>query len=191
MTRSSSLNGSASRRAALVLGGLVLASFTALEARAQDQPSDAAYVRMVAEHFRVAPEEVRVLIRAGAVAEELPVPLRISDRSGIPPTVLLTLHRRGDSWLGVAGRYGLGAEIFHVVIPPDQVDDRIRRVWELYRDTPEARWGTLRLSDPEVVVLANLQLLTRATGSTPGRVLEARERAGSFPGAVRLLVGRP
>ena len=191
MTRSSSLNGSFSRRAALVLGSVVLASLSALEARAQDRPSESAYLGLVAEHFRVAPEEIGVLIRAGAVAEELPVPLRISDRSGIPPTVLLTLHRRGDSWLGVASRYGLGAEIFHVVIPQDQVDDRIRRVWELYRDTPEAHWGTLRFSDPEVVILANLQLLTRTTGSTPGRILEARERAGSFPGAVRLLVGRP
>jgi hypothetical protein len=191
MTRSSSLSGSVSRRVALLVGSLVLASFPALEARAQAQPSDAAYLGLVVEHYRVAPEEVRVLVRAGAVVEELPVPLRISHRSGIPPTVLLTLHRRGDSWLGVARRYGLGAEIFHVAIPPDQVDDRIRRVWELYRDTPEARWSTLSLSDHEVVTLANLQFLVRATGSTPGRVLEARAQAGSFPGAVSLLLGRP
>jgi hypothetical protein len=157
---------------------------------AQDRGSDAAYLRIVGEVFRVSTEEARDLIRAGGRTEELPVLFQLSRHSGISPNVLLALHRRGSSWIGVAGRYQLGPGTFHIEIPPDQVDDRVQRAHDLFQGTPQERWNTLSLSDEEVVVLANLQLLTRGTGSTPGQVLQARAQAGSFPEAVRLLVSR-
>jgi hypothetical protein len=173
---------------ALVLAASVLGAPE--RALAQDRVAEAAYLRIVGEVFRVSAEEARDLVRAGARIEELPILFRLSRHSGISPNVLLALHRRGNAWIGVAERYRLGAETFHIDIPPDQVDDRTRRAHGLYQGTPQAQWNTLSLSDEEVVVLANLQLLTRGTGRTPGQVLQARAQAGSFPEAVRLLVSR-
>jgi hypothetical protein len=158
--------------------------------RAQDRGAEATYLRIVSEEYRISVDEARDLIRAGAQTEELPVLLRLSRQSGISPSVLLALHRRGNSWIAVAGRYRLGAGTFHIEIPPGQVDDRVRRAHDLFQATPREGWNTLALSDPEVVVLANLHLLTRGTGSTPGQVLQARARTDSFPEAVRLLVVR-
>jgi len=158
---------------------------------AQQPAAVDAYLSLVGEHFRMPPEELRMLLQAGAEAEELPVLLRLSRTSGISPTVLLTLRRRGDSWLAIAHRYQLGAATFHVAIPDAEVDDRIRRAQQLFRETPESRWNTIQLDNQELVTLANLQVLVRKTGHSPGRILEARNRAGSFPGAVPLLAGRP
>jgi hypothetical protein len=191
MTRSSRPLGN-SASALLVVALALAGSFLGAPERAaaQDRGPDAAYLRIVAEVFRVSTEEARDLIRAGARTEELPVLFRLSRRSGISPNVLLALHRRENSWIAVAGRYQLGPGTFHIEIPADQVDDRIRRAHDLFQGTPQDEWDTLSLSDEETVVLANLHLLTRGTGSTPGRVLQARAQAGSFPEAVRLLVSR-
>jgi hypothetical protein len=176
----------------LALVALLLGMIPALEGlEGQDPAAREAYFRVVSEQFQVSVAELQRLTEAGARDEELPVLLRVSRTSGISPTVLLALRRRGDSWLAIARRYGLGASIFYVAMTEDQVDDRIRRAHGLYRDTPENRWNTLSLSDEEVVVLANLQVLTRGAGASPGRILEARSRAGSFPGALRMLAQRP
>lgn len=176
----------------LVAGSVLLGSLLGATERvsAQDRAPEATYLRIVADEFRVSADEARDLLRAGAGIEELPVLYRLSRHSGISPTVLLALHGRGTSWIGVAGRYRLGAATFHLEIPADQVDDRVRRAHELFLGTPQAQWNGLSLSDEEVVVLANLHLLTRGTGSTPGQVLQARARAGSFAEAARLLAGR-
>lgn len=191
MSASSSRGGRVSPARGIVAGLLLAAALAVVgHGHALGRAGEEAYLRIVSEQFGVPEDEVRALIRAGSRAEELPVLLRLSRYSGIAPTVLLTLHRRGSSWMGVAERYQLGAGTFHIAIPEDQVDDRVRRVHQLFRDTPEPRWNTLSLTDEEVVVLANVHLLTRGTGSTPGRVLEARTRAGSFTGSVRFLVVR-
>lgn len=161
------------------------------QAAAQDPAATEAYLGLVADHFRTSPEEVRTLLRAGATAEELPVLLRISRTSGIAPAVLLTLHRRGSTWLAVAARYRLGAELFYVALGEEEVDDLVRAAHRRYRDTPEAAWSSLALPDPDVIAFANLHFLTRATGRSAGAVLSARARAGSFPASVRFLMGPP
>lgn len=190
MSASSSPHGRSTFFLPVIAGALLAAPLAAAAEAEGEWIVQDAYVSLVAEHFRLPADELRRLVQAGATVEELPVLLRISQASGIPPTVLLTFRRRGESWLEIARRYQLGAEIFHLALPDGLRDEGIRRARELYRDTPEARWGTLQLSNQQLVDLANLQVLVRKTGRTPGEILDARSRAGSYPAAVPLLVGR-
>ncbi len=148
----------------------------------------AAYHRLVSDHFSVAPGEVAILSEGVPHPDELPVLLRLSRASGISPAALSARRRSGESWLGIARRYGLGAGAFHITIPEDQVGSQVERAHRLFSETPSAGWDALDLRDEELVALSNLDFLHRELGTPMGRILESHDEAGSFVGALRGLV---
>ena len=154
------------------------------------------YTQLVASHFGVPSGEARLLVEDLERAEDLPVVLLLARESGLSPSVILSRRQRGaptqhTPWLEVARQVQLGGGVFYVEIAADQVDDRVRRPMGLFEGTPRAQWAGLDLTDDEVVDLTHVKVLSRHLMVEKGRVLEARERAGSWVASIPQLMGVP
>jgi hypothetical protein len=150
------------------------------------------YERVVSLHFDLPEGEARLLLEEGIQLEELPVVLLLARERGVSPSVVISRRTRSDpstTWLQVAAQMDLGAGVFHVELGEEDLDRSTRRSAELFRSTPRERWDALALTDDEVITLANVRVLSRSLGVPEGRVLHARGEAGSWVGAVDLLVG--
>lgn len=175
------------RRASRALPVAAATIFIWHPAGAQVTPEQEAYARVVAAHFQMPPGEAVLLMEGPMAGEELPVVLFYARETGMAPAALVALRRGGASWLDLGRRHGLGNAALFVEIPDGDVDGSVQRVQRLYTETPRDRWDTISLSDAEVVVLVHLRVFTRQFGVSPGEVLRARARAGSWFGVPPLL----
>ena len=149
-----------------------------------------AYLRGVAEFFDVEPEEVSILGEWRLPAEEIPVLLFFTQRTGVSSDALAALRRNGGRWADLANRFGLSTQSFHTSLPEGRPGPLSRVVSE-YGSLPAARWRNLPLTDDEITALVNLRFLAGYLHVSPADVMEGWERAGSFAGAYRLLRGSP
>lgn len=138
------------------------------------------YLRVLRASFDLPAGEAERLLESGIPTEELPLALVVARESGIAAPALLAMRRRGDAWMTLVRRAGLGADRFHVEIPDAAVDARTERVHRLFRDTPRDAWGGLELSDDELVTLTHLRLFTRYFNLPAAVVLGARAASTSW-----------
>jgi hypothetical protein len=176
------------RRCAVTLLAL-LSGLSALPDRlaAQDD-AVAAYHRAVADHFGVPTSEIQILAQSGLQPEEVPVALFLARQAGVSADALVALKRGGRGWGDLARRYDLGPGVFHVPVEGPVGQGVLAQTYESFRTTPTAEWRGLRLSDEEVIHLVNLRILSEYLAVPPRRVLDARERAGSYIAAYGALV---
>lgn len=151
------------------------------------EPGEEAYLNVVAAQFGVPPSEVGLLAEDDLATDELPVLLRISNASGIPPAAILAQRRAGDPWLQIARRYGLGAPLFHMPIAPEEAGPILSRAQRTFAETPPSAWGGIDLSHDEIVALENVRVLSIASGASAGEILGARSEGVSFVDAFRAL----
>lgn len=186
----------------LLFGGLCLAGLLATTSHlaAQDPGAtpavEAAYLRMISAHFGISSTEATHMAEDLGSAEEVPVVFLLARESGLSPSVVLSRRQRvgptgATPWTQVARQLQLGAGSFHVEVPDDEVDDRIRGALNAFQAVPRARWTEVELSDADVVSLAHLQVLSRQLGVSKGEVLRARTTAGSWVESIRHLMGSP
>lgn len=170
-----------------VLGAVLLTLVPGASAqeRVADSPQIQEYFRGVADHFRLPPEEVFILGDWRLPPEEVPALLFVSRRAGVSPEAIAALRRNGRSWGELTRRYDLGSDVYHVDLPA--VAGSLARARALFEGRPRADWEAIELTDSEIVGLVNLKVLSEVLGIPPGRVLEARERAGSYPAAYQRL----
>ena len=159
-----------------------------LEAQVSDPGAVASYYNAVGEYFRVPSSEIMILSEWRLAAEEIPVVLYTAGQGGISPEAVVALRRAGQSWPAVAGRYGLDAANFHV--PLEGSSGPLARVYQAYVARPRAEWSTIDLLNEDIVGLVNLRVLSGVFQVSPGVVLRARERAGSWVAAYRALARR-
>lgn len=169
------------------LAALILATASGVTAqqRVADAPQVQEYFRGVASYFRLPAEEVFILGDWRLPPEEVPVVLFLSRRAGVSPEAIAALRRNGQSWDELTRRYELGSEIYRVALPADA--GSLTRAHSLFQGRPSSQWGSIELTDLEIVSLVNLKVLSEVLSSPPARVLEARDRAGSYPEAYRRL----
>ena len=149
-----------------------------------------AYLRGVADFFDVEAEEVSILGEWRLPADEIPVLLFFTQRTGVSSDALAALRRNGGSWADLASRFGLSTQSLHTSLPEGRPGPLSRVVSE-YGSLPAARWRNLPLTDEEITALVNLRFLAGYLHVSPADVMEGWERAGSFAGAYRLLRGSP
>jgi hypothetical protein len=159
-----------------------------LEAQAPGSDAVASYYNAVGEYFRVPSSEIMILSEWRLAAEEIPVVLYTAGQGGISPEAVMALRRAGQDWPVVACRYGLDAVSFHV--PLEGNSGPLARVYQAYRSRPQAEWSTIDLLNEDIVGLVNLRVLSGVFQISPGVVLQARDRAGSWVGAYRTLARR-
>lgn len=119
------------------------------------------------------------LLEGGLPHEELPVVGLISSRAGVAPVRVVELHRGGLSYLEIAHRYELGPEVFYVPFDRDP-GPPYGKAWGYYRKTPRAEWRTIRLSDRQIVHLANVRLLADHYRVPPTRIVELHHHADGY-----------
>lgn len=169
---------------------LVAAAVVPVDLHGQSDEVEA-YYRAVGDHFQVSFQEVSILSEWQLAPDEVPVVLFLASRGGISPDAVVALRRGGRGWAELASRYGVGAEDFHVPLGGGAAVGSLDRAYEQYEATPAASWGGIVLSDDEIVGLVNVRVLSEAANVSGARVLQARERAGSYVAAFRsLLQGR-
>jgi len=119
------------------------------------------------------------LLEKGAPDEQLPVIGLIAERAHVAPEMVFDLHHGGLSWIDVSIRLGVGPEIFYVPIERDP-GPPYGKAWGYYKKTPRAKWNTIRLTDREVIDLANLSLCVHRYGVAADDVVALRRDGKGF-----------
>jgi len=139
-----------------------------------------AYFRALADHFEVSIGEVAIVGDWDLEPDEVPVVLFLSRRAGVSPDALIGLRRSGRPWREVASGLGLSVGSFHIPMPGDAPLGSLERAYGEFRVRPSRDWNQIELTDPEIIYLVNLRVLSEQVGVTPLWVLQCREEAGSF-----------
>lgn len=150
------------------------------------QDRDAArqdYFRAVAGYFNLPASEVAILGDWALPPDEIAVVLFIARRAGVSPEALVALHDSGQSWSSLAVRYRVTAAALHVPVPDGAAAGSLSGIYESFRTTPVAEWGSIRVSDADIVGLVNVRLIAQTLRLPAERVLA---RAGSTPTYVAL-----
>ena len=180
-----SLRSSLRRSAAGAGVALALLLPGSLAAQAPETEALDGYYRAVGGHFGVPPGEVIVLSEWRLPPEEIPVVLFIADRGGVSPDAVVALRQGGTGWSVVARRYALDAGSFHVRL--DDGAGSLAPIYAEYAARPQSQWSSIQLGDGDLVALVNLRVLAAVLNSSPGTVVQARDRAGSWVAAYRTL----
>jgi hypothetical protein len=149
-----------------------------------------AYFRAVGEHFEIPFQEVTIIGEWELTPDEVPVVLFLAGRAGVTPDALIGSRRSGRPWREVARRFGVGPQAFHLPLPENIRLGTLARAYEEFRARPASEWFEIQLEDPDIIALVNLRVLGEQTRVLPGRILSAREEAGSFMRAYPLLIRR-
>lgn len=161
----------------------LLAVLALLAPPADAQEPEAArrdYFRAVAGFFSLPASEIGILSDWQISAEEIPVVLFVARRAGISPEALVALRDSGQGWATLAERYRVQASAFHVPVRDDADTGSLESAYRLFRSTPVGEWGTLRLSDDDIVALVNVRVISQSLGLPAERVMAATDQAGSF-----------
>jgi hypothetical protein len=144
----------------------------------------------VGEHFGVSLREVTIIGEWDLSPDEVPVVLFLARRAGVSSDALIGLKRQGMTWMGICGRFGLGAATFHIPLPEGADLGPLTRAHAEFRSRPANRWGEIQLNDAEIVAFVNVQVLSEQVRIPPTRVLDGFRQAGSFVAAYPFLPGR-
>jgi len=143
----------------------------------------------VHQSFGLPEPDVDRIVARGLPADELAVVGLIAVRAGVSVDAVIGLRREGLSYLDISLRYGPGPEIFYVPFDRDP-GPPYGKAWGYFKKTPRERWRTIRLTDREIVDLANVRLAADAWGVSPRRVVELHGAGRSYGAIHHELHGR-
>ena len=142
--------------------------------------------RAVHESLGLPEPLIERLLEAGTPDVQLPVVGFLAGQLGQTPERIAELHRGGLSFLDITLRFGAGPELFYVPFERDP-GPPYGKAWGYYKKTPRAQWGTIRLSDDEIVDLVNLRVARDYYGVPAERVVEMRKAQGDIGKLYRAL----
>lgn len=138
------------------------------------------YFRAVATFFNLPPSEIAILSDWEMSADEIPVVLFMARRAGVSAEALVALRDSGEGWSSLAERYRVRASALHVPVPDDSPTGRLEGAYRRFRSTPVGEWGTITLSDDEIVALVNVRVISQSLGIPAERVLAQTASASTF-----------
>ena len=133
----------------------------------------------IGEHYKV-PEKQIVVVREKKIPdEELAVVFFLAKRASVAPEVVIKLRLGGKSWMEISAHFGLTAEIFYVPVkrtpgPP------YGKAYGHFKNKKKNQWGTIKLSDAEIVNFVNLKFISKHYGCSADDVIKMREKGNSF-----------
>ena len=133
----------------------------------------------IGEHYKVAQKEVIVVKERKVPDEELPVIFFLAQRAGVTPEVIIKLRLGGKTWMEISSHFGLSAGIFYVPIkkipgPP------YGKAYGHFKNKKKNKWGTIKLTDREIVDLVNLKFITEHYEYSVEDVIKMREQGKNF-----------
>ena len=129
----------------------------------------------IGEYYRVPEREVTVIRERHIPNHEVPVVLYIAQRAHVEPGSIVDLRLKGQSWMDITLRFGLGPDIYYV--PMREVSGPpYGHAYGHYKNKPKKQWKNIRLDDDDVVNLVNLRFISDRYKYSPDVV--ARMRSG-------------
>jgi len=126
----------------------------------------------VCEHYRVEHDVIVVIQRRGIPDDHMPVVFFMAERCRVAPHVIVDMRLAGRSWMDIAMKFHLGADVFYVPVtrlhgPP------YGKAFGHYK-RPRAEWAALRLPDDDVITLVHAKFLSERYGLSADDVIEMR-----------------
>ena len=81
--------------------------------------------------------------------------------------------------MDISARFGISAGVFHVPVR-EAFGPPFGRALGHFKNTKRSEWGTIRLSDADVVCLVNLKFLSAHHKSSPEAVIKLQRKADGF-----------
>jgi hypothetical protein len=134
----------------------------------------------VGEYYRVPEREVIVVRKRGIPDEELPVVFLLAGRARVAPGAIIDLRLGGMSWMNITLRYGLTPEIYYVPVNGGKIGPPYGKAYGHYKKHPKQDWKKIRLSDSDVVNMANLKFMSEHYGYPPEKVIQMRAEGRQF-----------
>ncbi len=133
----------------------------------------------IGEHYKVPEKEIVIVRERNIPDEELPVIFFLAQRAKATPEVIIKLRLGGMSWIEICTRFGLTSEIFYVPVqrapgPP------FGKAYGHFKKKKKNEWGTIYLSDPDIVNFVNLRFISEHYGYAPDDVIKMREKGHSY-----------
>lgn len=138
------------------------------------------YFQAVAAFFNLPASEIAILSDWAMPADEIPVVLFMARRAGVSPEALVALRGAGEDWSALAERYRVRAAALHVPVSDDAPTGRLESAYRLYRATPVGEWGSIHLSDADIVALVNVRVISQSLGLPAERVLAETGSTSTF-----------
>jgi len=177
-----------SRGSSLFISGAVLLASSAWAAPAEEVTVGGAmsarggghdeFHMAVCEHYRVERDVIVVIQRRGIPDDHMPVVFFMAERCRVAPHVIVDLRLAGKSWMDIALRFHLGADVFYVPVtrlhgpPYGNAFGHFKR--------PRAEWAALRIPDEDVLTLVHAKFLSDRYGLSPDDVIEMRQKDDDF-----------
>jgi hypothetical protein len=129
------------------------------------------YFRAVASFFNLPANEVAILSDWELDADEIPVVLFVARRAGVSPEALVALRSNGQSWTRLTGQYRVNASALHVPVRDDVPAGALEGAYQAFRGTPVSGWSSIQLSDPHIIGLVNIRVISQSLGLPAEEVL--------------------
>jgi hypothetical protein len=129
------------------------------------------YLRAVAKFFSLPTSEVAILGDWQLEVDEIPVVLFVARRAGVSPEALVALRSAGQSWVKLTGQYRVKAPALYVPVRDDVPAGALEGAYQQFRGAPVSGWGDIKLTDPHIIGLVNLRVISQSLGLSAEQVL--------------------
>lgn len=143
---------------------------SAADASAQSG-AHADFFRAVATFFNLPANEVAILGDWELEADEIPVVLFVARRAGVSPEALVALRSAGQSWAQLTGQYRVNAPALYVPVRDDVPAGALEGAYQQFRGAPVSGWGDIKLTDPHIIGLVNIRVISQSLGLSVEEVL--------------------
>ena len=134
----------------------------------------------IGEHFEVDARRVTAVKKAEIPDEEMPVVFYLAKRCFVSPSIIIRHRHNGLSWMDISLKYGLTAEIFWVDLKQTPGPPYGKAWGHFKKKKKKDQWGSIRLSDVEIVNFVNLKFISEHHGYSPDQVVKMRGQGTSF-----------
>jgi hypothetical protein len=134
----------------------------------------------VGDYFRVPEREVIIIQERRIPDEEIPVIFFIAARARVAPSVVIDLRLGGRSWMDITLHFKLNPEIYYVPVEGEVKGPPYGKAYGYYKNKNRKDWGKIVLSNPEIINLVNLRLISEYHRFPPEEVIRLRADGKNF-----------
>ncbi len=148
----------------------------------------------VKEYYKVPEREIVVVRERHIPDEEMPVVFFIARKANVPPSSIIAMRLKGNSWMEITLRFGLDPEIYYVPVgreisgpPYGKAYGHFKHGHKHKKGGPPWRRGEenegryrASLGDDDIVNFVNLKFMSEHYRLQPEDVIDMRSRGRNF-----------